>query len=112
MLFGMNPWVFFALFAALLVIGEFFSRKVRGRNQAFLPPHERTLSPRRRAYVRAVLISYYAVIVAGSVAYWLGSDFAGYVLGVAFLAAAFGAVLGAVSWVGSRQRETRPTSEP
>jgi FtsH-binding integral membrane protein len=104
MLFGMNPWVFFALFSLLLASGEFLSRKSVAATVALLSPEERTLSPRRQAAVRVAQISWYGVIVAATVAYWVGVDAAGDVLGVMFILTAVFALLNAISWLSNRQR--------
>jgi hypothetical protein len=105
MLFGMNPWAFVVLFAVLLTIGEFLSRRSVAAVVASLPPEERTLSSRRHAAVRVARFASYAVIVAGTVAYGLDSDLARGVLGVMFLVTAVGALLSVISLVSSRARK-------
>jgi hypothetical protein len=48
----MNEWVFFALFALLLAVTEFVSRRATNVVAASLPSEERTLSPRRQLAAR------------------------------------------------------------
>lgn len=102
----MNPWLFPALFAGLLAVGEFLSRRAVAAVVASLPPEERTLSPRRQAAVRVADVSWYAVILAATLAYYgLDSDLAGGLLSLMLFATAFGAGLSAISWVSSRRRK-------
>jgi len=104
MMSSVSTWVFFSLFAALLGVGEFLSRRAAEAVSASLPPDERTLSPWKRRAVAVAQIGWYAVIIAATIAYWLGSEFARDALGALFVLAAIGVLLSAVSWISSRGR--------
>jgi hypothetical protein len=89
----MDTRLFFALLIAFLILMELTRPLVRAEQaRAGLEPASR----RRRLLIA---IGWYGALFAAVVAYWLGMEVAGYVLGFYFLAAGFGAALSFVQWI-------------
>lgn len=96
----MNPWLFFGLLIAALLIVEFVPVKT-GEARSGSEAVEPRLS---RSRLRLVHATWYLVLLAATLGWWLGYGFASFVLGCLFAGAAVIALLCVASWIPTKSK--------